>query len=470
VSSPLPTYDSNNDNHPNNQPTNQATNYIYIMEDITAAASLSLGDSYHVDENYTEAIDAYAAAVSVVRDFEADLHIRSLSHRSAAFYHLGRYEESLEDATAALTLLSQAPSGLRPGEGELCHKRHGLAAFKLERYTDAKEALQQAAQLASLNNRSNESYLEWIRQCDEQLSPSKRPKVETEKSLSASVSGKATASVSAVAAVPAAIPSAPTSTPAIPTPTLPVADRAKRPTMPKYQYYQNDKIMTIAILESNVKQSDLHVVFQSKRLTVILTKGGVDFTVIAGYLYSKIDTEKSKVTIKDEKVLLKLRKVEEHEWHELFGKPDDDEEKSSERGSSAKKAPATQPATAALAAATQNPVSTPTSADMDTTKTRPYASHRDWDAIEKDLEKQEKQEKPEGDEALNALFKQIYSNADEATRRAMVKSYQTSGGTVLSTNWDEVGKKDYEKERTAPKGMEWKNWEGDKLPMKDDDL
>lgn len=28
--------------------------------------------------------------------------------------------------------------------------------------------------------------------------------------------------------------------------------------------------------------------------------------------------------------------------------------------------------------------------------------------------------------------------ADEDTRRAMVKSFQTSGGTVLSTNWDEV--------------------------------
>lgn len=33
----------------------------------------------------------------------------------------------------------------------------------------------------------------------------------------------------------------------------------------------------------------------------------------------------------------------------------------------------------------------------------------------------------------------------------------------------QVGKADYEKERQAPKGMEWKTWEGDKLPQKDDD-
>jgi SGS domain len=51
----------------------------------------------------------------------------------------------------------------------------------------------------------------------------------------------------------------------------------------------------------------------------------------------------------------------------------------------------------------------------------------------------------------------------------MVKSYQTSGGTVLSTNWSEVKDKNYEEERQAPKGMEWRTYEGDKLPQKEDD-
>lgn len=70
---------------------------------------------------------------------------------------------------------------------------------------------------------------------------------------------------------------------------------------------------------------------------------------------------------------------------------------------------------------------------------------------------------------MNKLFQNIYGNADPEKKRAMVKSFQTSGGTVLSTNWDEVSKTDYEKERQAPKGMEWKNWEGEKLPQKDND-
>jgi suppressor of G2 allele of SKP1 len=350
----------------------------------------------------------------------------------------------LEDAQAALGILSsQHPQGLRPGEGELCHKRAGLAALQLGNYETAMRSFEEAAQLAKLNQRSSDQYSTWIQQCKDQLNP---PTTTSSSSSSASVDPERPI-VEDIPTKVAPKTAAPAKT------TKP----NNLPQMPKYQYYQSDTVMTISILEANVREENLNVTFEPKKLTVRLRKGGVDFTVIAGHLYAEVVVDRCKIVYKDEKVLIKLRKKDAFEWHELFGKPIMDDPKPEASTKDEASSQSTSEAT--------KPVPTVT----DKTRVRPYASHRDWDAIEKEILNEEKNEKPVGDEAMNKLFQQIYANASEDTRRAMIKSYQTSGGTVLSTNWDEVSKKNYEQERTAPKGMEWKTWEGDKLPMKDDD-
>lgn len=95
---------------------------------------------------------------------------------------------------------------------------------------------------------------------------------------------------------------------------------------------------------------------------------------------------------------------------------------------------------------------------------------KDWDAVARDLSRKPKQNTEgtsqgeewededldmEGDPA-SAFFKKLYKNADDDTKRAMMKSYSESGGTVLSTNWSEVGSKRVDAQ--PPDGMEAKQW------------
>jgi tetratricopeptide (TPR) repeat protein len=377
----------------------------------TAEECLSLADCYYINEDFDLALDAYAAAESTAR--HDCIRFRSLSHKSAALIQLGRYEEAQASATAALEACS---AGLRHGETEACQKRLGQTLFQLGRYQEALTALEQASQLALLNQRNASKYEALIQQCKEKI-----------------------AGLTPSATVP---PPPPASIAPPVSSSRPIFTKPMQPTMPKYQYYQNETFMKIELLEHSVKQEDLRVDILPRKLTVILKKQGVEFTVIHGILYDKVDVARSKVLVKDEKVLIKLRKLEPHDWHELFGKKNDEDEET--------KVPDTEVI--------------PTT----TEKVRPYASTRDWSAIERNLEKVEESETPQGDDAMSKLFQKIYSGASEDTRRAMIKSYQTSGGTVLSTNWDEVKEKDYEgKDRVAPKGQEWKDWEGKKLPQKD---
>ena len=98
-------------------------------------------------------------------------------------------------------------------------------------------------------------------------------------------------------------------------------------------------------------------------------------------------------------------------------------------------------------------------ADNAATHNYPSSSRKfhDWDKMAANIEKEDSEEKKEGDAALNDLFQKIYANADEDTKRAMNKSFQESGGTVLSTNWKDIGKKKVEVK--PPDGMEYKKYE-----------
>ncbi|KAG8013932.1 Protein SGT1-like protein [Nibea albiflora] len=88
----------------------------------------------------------------------------------------------------------------------------------------------------------------------------------------------------------------------------------------------------------------------------------------------------------------------------------------------------------------------------------PSSSHYTckWDKMVEDLTEEEKDEKLEGDAALNKLFQQIYCDGSDEVKRAMNKSFMESGGTVLSTNWKDVGKRKVE--MNPPEDVEFKKY------------
>lgn len=97
--------------------------------------------------------------------------------------------------------------------------------------------------------------------------------------------------------------------------------------------------------------------------------------------------------------------------------------------------------------------------DASTVHKYPSSSHvgKDWDKVAAQIANEEKDEKLEGEAALNQLFQQIYGDGSDEVRKAMNKSFVESGGTVLSTNWNEV--RQGHVDCKPPDGMEWKNWE-----------
>lgn len=73
----------------------------------------------------------------------------------------------------------------------------------------------------------------------------------------------------------------------------------------------------------------------------------------------------------------------------------------------------------------------------------------------KALAKEDEEEK--SSEGVESFFRSIYAGSDEDSRKAMIKSFTESGGTCLSTNWNEVQKKKVEYVPSTAKEQEKTN-------------
>lgn len=59
---------------------------------------------------------------------------------------------------------------------------------------------------------------------------------------------------------------------------------------------------------------------------------------------------------------------------------------------------------------------------------------KNWDKLAREAEDDAAEQSTD----VNRFFEQLYANADDNTKRAMMKSYTESNGTSLSTNWESV--------------------------------
>ncbi|KAG8249030.1 protein SGT1 homolog [Homalodisca vitripennis] len=177
----------------------------------------------------------------------------------------------------------------------------------------------------------------------------------------------------------------------------------------KYDWYQTDTHVTVNILIKNLSKDDVEINFEEKSFTLDLLKDE-SFSL---NLFKPIAPSKCTYRITPTKVELKLKKLNEDFWSGL----------EAVKGPEVKETPL------------------------------PLAKHN-WDKF---VETELKDDPAQGEAALNELFQKIYSEGSDEVKKAMNKSFLESGGTVLSTNWNEVGDKTVDIK--PPDGMEWKKWD-----------
>jgi suppressor of G2 allele of SKP1 len=274
-----------------------------------------------------------------------------------------------------------------------------VACFSMEEYTTAKAAFEQGRELDD----KNAQFKTWIRKCNAEIDEE--------------MASETTAAAPSAAPVPAAA-AAPTYQPPAPKPAARF----------RHDFIQTPTHVTVTFYMKGATKENCEVTFEECVLSLDWTISSSDsWQVTFDPLFESIVPEECTYACYSTKVEIKLKKKTSGKWDSLECKNEK-----------------------ALDELTEEEIKR--RRDYYPSSKAQGGEAKNWDKIAHEL----KDDKLEGEEPLNDFFQQIYGRGDPEIRKAMNKSFQESGGTVLSTNWGEVGSKKVE--GTPPAGLEMKKW------------
>lgn len=346
------------------------------------------------EDDFPLAVHLYSQAIDLDPS-NADF----FADRAQAHIKLNNFTEAVSDANKAIELNSSLTKA---------YLRKGTACLKLKEYHTAKVALETGASLCQNDSR----FTKLIDECNRHVTKE---------------SNGLTNSLSTNGAALTVLPTRTEEDERFSHASQTHTDTSAKPRY-RHEYFQKPEEVVLTIFAKGIPAKNVVVQFGEQILSITIDVPGQEAYRYQSRLFGKIIPDKCRFEVLSTKVEIRLAKAEDINWTSFEYTKD------------------ALPQTKNIPSTGSHRPTYPSS-----------KAKKDWDKLEAQVKKEEKEEKLDGDAGLNKLFRDIFQNADEDMRRAMTKSFVESNGTVLSTDWKEVGSKKVE--GSPPEGMEMKKWE-----------
>lgn len=373
-------------------------------------AALSTSKYEEAIQHFTDAIKSNPTAV------------KYYINRATAYQRTQKYTDAIADAEVAVVLAHKRATRELIKDAQF---RRAQILFFLERYADAGHVLEIVKKLDEKEKTLPIWSMKVAKKLQDIAEDDERRKVTVKDVPDVELpSASQETPISKKAEAPAAAPK-----PIVPTPANKIKD----------DWYQSNDTVTLNILAKGAPKDRVTVDFDKDSLSVSfpVEGSGAEYNFNVDPLYASIDPTQSKFRVTPNKVEITLKKASQGvKWKTLEG----------DREVEAAEGPKSTIPDHVLN-------SKPSQDSAPAYPTSSKSGAKNWDKLA--AEDLDDKDEIEGDETSH-FFKKLYGGATPDQQRAMMKSYQESGGTVLSTDWSNVGNKTVVPE--PPEGMEAKKY------------